>query len=97
MVGRIAPSDFTFGSMVTEAGKVKVYLGAGRFTNDPIPADFFGAGGVAEIPRLQDVLLHVGRNGYRHHVGVTTGKHIAPVREALEKYIGLDVSVPQEE
>ncbi|MBE3066317.1 MAG: hypothetical protein IMZ73_02645, partial [Chloroflexi bacterium] len=74
---------------------VKVYLGEGRFTEDPIPANFFGAAGVAEIDRLQDVLLHVGMNGYRHHVGVTLGKYIAPIQEALEKYLGFDVSVPQ--
>lgn len=95
VVGRIAPSDLTFGSMMSDSGRVKVYLGEGRFTEDPIPANFFGAAGVAEIDRLQDVLLHVGMNGYRHHVGVTLGKYIAPIQEALEKYLGFDVSVPQ--
>ena len=32
VVGRIAPTDLTFGSMMTDAGRVKVYLGDGRFT-----------------------------------------------------------------
>jgi L-fucose isomerase-like protein len=95
VVGRIAPSDLTFGSMMTDAGRIKVYLGDGRFTDDPIPENFFGAAGVAEISGLQDVLLHVGMNGYRHHVSVTTGKHVAPIQEALEKYLDFDVSVPQ--
>ncbi len=97
VIGRIAPTDLTFGSMMTEAGRVKVYLGDGRFTDDPIPDDFFGAAGVAEINRLQDVLLHVGMNGYRHHVSVTSGDHVAPVREALEKYLDFDVTIPQME
>ena len=97
MVGRIAPTDMTFGSMMTEAGKGKVFLGDGRFTEDPIPGDFFGAGGVAEINKLQDVLMHVGMHGYRHHVAVTPGKHVAPVKEALEKYLGFEVAVPQAE
>jgi hypothetical protein len=83
--------------MMTDAGKVKVFLGDGRFTEDPIPGDFFGAAGVAEIDRLQDVLLHVGTHGFRHHVGVTPGKHVAPLKEALEKYLGFDVTVPQAE
>ena len=65
--------------------------------DDPIPNNFFGAAGVAEIAGLQDVLLHVGMQGYRHHVGVTTGKHIAPIQEALEKYLDFDVTIPQTE
>jgi L-fucose isomerase-like protein len=97
VVGRIAPSDLTFSSMMTDSGRVKVYLGEGRFTEDPIPENFFGAAGVAEIAGLQDVLLHVGLNGYRHHVGVTTGKYVAPIHEAMEKYLGFDVSIPQAE
>jgi L-fucose isomerase-like protein len=95
VVGRIAPSDLTFGSMMTDAGRVKVYLGDGRFTDDPIPDNFFGCAGVAEIDRLQDVLLHIGMNGYRHHVGVTPGKYVAPLKEALEKYLDFDVTIPQ--
>lgn len=97
VVGRIAPSNLTFGSMMTDSGRVKVYLGDGRFTEDPIPENFFGAAGVAEISRLQDVLLHVGMQGYRHHVGVTTGKYVAPIQEALEKYLDFDVTIPQVE
>lgn len=97
VVGRIAPTDFTFSSMMTDMGRVKVYLGEGRFTDDPIPSNFFGAAGVAEIDRLQDVLFHIGMNGHRHHVSLTPGKVVAPLKEALEKYLDFDVAVPQEE
>jgi len=96
-VGRIAPAEFTFGSMVTDAGVPRFYLGTGRFTGDPIPEEFFGCAGVAQIDRLQDVLLHVGHNGYRHHVSVTPGTVLGPVREALTRYLSLPVAVPQEE
>jgi L-fucose isomerase-like protein len=95
-VGRIAPFDFTFASMMTEAGTLRFYLGEGAFTEDAIPEAFFGCGGVAEIPALQDVLLHVGRQGHRHHVSVTRGHVVAPVREALEHYLGFEVATPQE-
>ena len=95
-VGRIAPTDFTFGSMVTDAGKLRFYLGEGRFTKDTIPPEFFGCAGVAEIARLQDVLLHVGYHGFRHHVSATPGLVQAPVREALEHYLGFAVALPQE-
>jgi L-fucose isomerase-like protein len=96
-VGRVAPFDFTFGSMLTDSGRLRFYLGQGKFTEDRIPADFFGCAGVAQIERLQDVLLHVGHNGYRHHVSVTRGRVQAAVREALEHYLGFDVASPQEE
>lgn len=96
-VGRIKPTPFTFGSMMTECGDLRFYLGEGRFTPDPIPEDFFGCAGVAEIDLLQDVLLHVGLNGHRHHVSVTPGHVVEPLREALECYLGFEVSIPQQE
>jgi len=94
-VGRLAEGPITFASMVTEEGRLKFYLGEGRFTDDPIPQEFFGCGGVAEIPRLQDVLLHVGTQGHRHHTSVTHGHVMGPVAEALERYLGFDVRTPQ--
>ena len=94
-VGRIAAGNFTFGNLLTDAGKVKVYLGQGKITGDPIPADFFGCAGVAEIAGLQDVLLHIGRHGHRHHVAIAPGWVQEPVREAMEKYLGFEVSMPQ--
>ena len=94
-VGRIKPTDFTFGSLMTDEGRVKMYLGEGRFTADPIPANFFGVAGVAEIDNLQDVLLHIGLNGHRHHVTVTPGHLLHPLTEALGHYLGFDVAAPQ--
>jgi len=95
-VGRLAPGPITFASMTTEAGRLKFYLGEGRFTEDPIPEDFFGCAGVAEIPGLQRVLLHVGLEGHRHHTSITRGHVMGPVREALERYLGCEVAAPQE-
>ena len=96
-VGRIRPMPMTFGSLLTENGKLKFYLGEAEFTDDPIPAEFFGCAGVAAFDGLQDVLLHVGRNGYRHHVSVAPGHYLKPVYEALTNYLGWDVAVPQKE
>ena len=95
-VGRIAPTEFTFSSMMTFNGKPRFYIGNGTFTEDPIPDNFFGCAGVAHIPSLQDVLLHVGKNGYRHHVSVVPGRVAEPVREALTNYLDMPVSYPQE-
>jgi L-fucose isomerase-like protein len=94
-VGRIKPMDFTFSSLMTDEGKIKMYLGEGRFTDDPIPANFFGVAGVAEIPKLQDVLLHIGMKGHRHHVSVTPGHLRRPLTEALGHYLEFEVTTPQ--
>ena len=93
--GRIKPMDFTFSSLMTDEGRVKMYLGEGRFTTDPIPANFFGVAGVAEISNLQDVLLHIGKQGHRHHVAVTPGSLRKPLTEALGYYLGFEVTAPQ--
>jgi L-fucose isomerase-like protein len=94
-VGRILPGEFTFSNLMTEAGRVKTYIGTGRFTTDPIAADFFGVAGVAEICQLEDVLLHIGRQGHRHHVGITRSCVQEPLVEALSKYLNIEVTTPQ--
>lgn len=90
-VGRIASSTMTYASSKTEDGKLIFYLDEGRFTTDPIEEGFFGCGGVAEIPGLQDKLLTIGKQGFRHHVGVTFGHVAVPVKEAFLNYLGYDM------
>jgi L-fucose isomerase-like protein len=91
-VGRIAPMAMTFGSLLSEDGRLEVYLGEGRFTDDPIPPDFFGCAGVAHIDGLQDALQIIGQRGFRHHVSVAAGHLLEPAREALTKYLGYEVT-----
>jgi len=95
--GRLRAGAITFGGLMSEDGALKAYVGEGSITADPIPASFFGVAGVARIPGLQDVLLHLGREGHRHHVVITPGEVMAPLREALVKYLGYSVSAPQEQ
>ncbi len=94
-VGRIAQFDFTFGNVLTEEGRMRWYLGRGEFTGEEIPPDFFGCAGVAQVENLQDVLMHVMRTGHRHHVNLTPGAHVYPLKEALHYYLGHDVALPQ--
>lgn len=96
-VGRIKAFPFSFANMTTQNGRLQFYLGQGEFTDDHIPAEFFGCGGVARIDNLQDVLLYVAKNGHRHHVSVAPGTDIIePLNEALEYYLGYNVSLPQQ-
>ncbi|MEI8353460.1 MAG: hypothetical protein WCG22_03005 [Lentisphaerota bacterium] len=91
-VGRIAPAPLTFASAKTEDGRLVFYLGEGAFTADPIADDFFGCAGVAQIADLQRKLLAIGRQGYRHHVSVTTGHAAEAVREAFVRYLDYTVT-----
>jgi len=90
--GRMAPGDFTYGNITTDNGRIKVYLGKGAFTDDMIPENYFGVSGVADIPKLQDVLQHIGYEGHRHHVALTSGDVRGSVEEALTRYLGFDVT-----
>ena len=47
----------------------------------------------AQIDGLQDVLLYVGRNGYRHHMALTKGRVIDSIEEALKTYLGYELKV----
>jgi len=92
-VGRIKPGAFSFGNLITEEGKLKFYLGEAEFTSDPIPANFFGCAGVAQFPNMQHTLQTIGLAGHRHHTAVTPGHIVAPVQEAMERYLGYDVTM----
>ena len=88
--GRIKAGNMTFASCKTENGKIYYYSGEGKFTTDPIEPEFFGCGGVCEIPDLQKKLITIGRNGFKHHVGATFGELDDVINEAFTNYLGYE-------
>lgn len=90
--GRFEPTDFTYGSCASENGKLKFYFGDGRVTEDELPSEYFGSAGVAEIARLQDVLLHVGHGGYKHHFSMGRGLVADKIISALRQHPGYEVT-----
>ena len=84
--------DVTYSGLLTEDGKVKVYVGEGKITADKIAPDFFGCAGVLEVDGLQDVLYTIGYQGHRHHVAMTEGHVGTAVVEALTRYLGFEVT-----
>jgi L-fucose isomerase-like protein len=90
-VGRLKPSPMTYGNLMSENGRLRMYLGEGEFTPDPVPREFFGTAGVVKIENLQDVLLTIGNEGFRHHVSIAHGTVKEPLAEAMEKYLGYEV------
>ena len=89
--GRIAAFDMTFSNGFTENGKLKVYVSEGKFTGDVIEKGYFGCGGVAEIPDLQNKLLRLAKGGFKHHTTVGVGKMKYVLEEAFGTYLGYEV------
>jgi L-fucose isomerase-like protein len=90
-VGRIKPSPMTYASVMSQAGRLRMYVGEGEFTADSVPKEFFGTAGVVRIKSLEDVLLMIGREGFRHHVAASNGSVREPLAEAMEKYLGYEL------
>ena len=91
LYGRIRSGPATYLRVSTDdaSGRIRAYLGEGRFTDDPMHT--FGAYGVIEIPRLQALLEHMCRNGFEHHVVMSHSQTASALQEALETYLGWNV------
>jgi L-fucose isomerase-like protein len=89
--GRIKSFPMTFSNCRTEDGRLILYVDEGEFTADPIEKDFFGCGGVAEIPNLQNKLIKLARGGFKHHTSVGVGRMKSVLFEAFTTYLGYDV------
>ena len=90
-VGRVRASPMTFARFSTDdlTGKIRGYVGEGRFTDDSL--ETFGGAGVAEIPNLQGLLKHICTNGFEHHVAANLSNVADVLHEATTRYFGWDV------
>jgi L-fucose isomerase-like protein len=91
VVGRVKSGPMTYFRMSTDdtAGKIRGYLGLGRFTDDPL--NTFGGAGVVEIPRMQELLAYICENGFEHHVAANLSDVAGIIYEAGRKYLGWDL------
>jgi L-fucose isomerase-like protein len=90
-VGIIKPEKMSFARLSTDdtAGKMRGYVGQGRFTDDPL--NTFGGAGVVEIPSLQKLLHYICEKGFEHHVAANLSTVAAAVYEATTRYLGWDI------
>ena len=90
-VGLIKPEKMSFARFSTDdtAGKMRGYVGQGRFTDDPL--NTFGGAGVVEIPNMQRLLHYICENGFEHHVAANLSTVAASVHEAASRYLGWDM------
>lgn len=91
--GRTPAMPLTYGRISTDdpKGIIKAYIGEGELTNDAL--NTFGNRAVAQIPQLQNLMKHICRNGFEHHVVMNASKTAAILEEALENYMGWEVYV----
>jgi len=86
--GKVAPGEMTYFRVSSDdpRGTLKAYAGEGEFVNEPYGMD--GGIAVCKIPGLNDVMEHVCRNGFEHHVAMVRGNVESIVEEALVRYLG---------
>jgi L-fucose isomerase-like protein len=89
--GKVKAGPMTFFRMHTddELGACRAYVGEGEFTDDPFEMD--GGIAVCRVDNLRQVLRHVTREGFEHHVAMVRGNCAAAVHEATSNYLGWDV------
>ncbi|MDA2925368.1 fucose isomerase, partial [Acidobacteria bacterium AH-259-L09] len=91
VVGRVKTGSMTFARFSTDdrTGTIAGYVGEGAFTDDPL--ETFGGYGVAEIPRLQELLHYICENGFEHHVAANFSSVAGVLHEATNRYLGWQV------
>jgi L-fucose isomerase-like protein len=91
VAGRTPAGPVTFARVTTDdvQGRIRAYVGEGRFTDDPL--ETFGSRAVVEIPALQSLLRHVCTQGFEHHVAMNASRCAAIVAEAFGTYLNWDV------
>lgn len=89
--GRVRPSEMTYLKVSTDDknGRIRCYLGEGKFTDDELPT--FGGVAVCEVPEMNKLMHHLTRNGYEHHVALVQSACADILEEALGNYMGWDV------
>ncbi|MFH1511856.1 MAG: fucose isomerase [Bacillota bacterium] len=89
--GRVKPGRMTYLKLSTDdrRGKIKCYLGEGAFTDDAL--DTFGGVAVCQVPRINDLMRYITRNGYEHHVALAQAEAADVLEEALGNYMNWEV------
>jgi L-fucose isomerase-like protein len=90
IVGNVKAGPMTFARFSTDdrSGRMRGYVGEGRFTKDPLKT--FGGAGVVEIANLQPLLRYICENGFEHHVAANMSNVADVLEEATTRYLGWD-------
>jgi L-fucose isomerase-like protein len=95
-VGTVKSGPMSYARFSTDDsfGRMRGYVGEGRFTDDPLQT--FGGAGVVEIPRMQSLLRFICEKGFEHHVAANLATVASSVHEATTRYLGWEMYWHQE-
>jgi L-fucose isomerase-like protein len=95
-VGTVKSGPMSYARFSTDDsfGRMRGYVGEGRFTDDPLQT--FGGAGVVEIPRMQSLLRFICEKGFEHHVAANLATVASSVHEATARYLGWEMYWHQE-
>jgi L-fucose isomerase-like protein len=88
VAGRTPAGPFSYARITTDDrhGVIRAYIGDGQFVDDPL--DTFGSRAVVEVPRLQELMKHVCKNGFEHHAAMNASHTGKVLNEAFQTYFG---------
>lgn len=91
--GKAAPGPMTYLRFSTDdvRGKIRGYVGEGDFTDDPF--NMLGSIAVCRVPRLQQLLKFICKEGFEHHVSMVRTHCAEIVTEAASNYLGWEMHV----
>lgn len=88
--GRMKAGPLTYFRLSTDdfTGKVKAYVGEGRFVDDEL--DTVGCRAVVQVKELEGLLAHICNEGFEHHVALNHSASGEVLHEAFTKYLSVD-------
>jgi L-fucose isomerase-like protein len=88
VAGRTPAGPFSFARITTDDrnGVIRAYTGDGHFVDDPL--DTFGSRAVVEVPRLQELMKYICKNGFEHHAAMSASHTAKILSEAFATYFG---------
>ena len=91
VAGRTPAGPMTFARLSTDDshGRIRTYVGEGRFTDDPLAT--FGSRAVVEVPGLQKLMRYICKNGFEHHAAMNASHTADVLTDAFETYLGWEV------
>jgi len=90
LTGKIKSGALTYARFTTDDldGCLRAYVGEGEVTEDEL--NTFGARGVVRIPRMQELLKFICKNGFEHHVAINLFSVASIFNEAISSYFGIE-------
>lgn len=88
--GRMKAGPLTYFRLSTDdfSGKVKAYVGEGKFVDDEL--ETVGCRAVIQVKGLEELLAYICNNGFEHHVAMNHSSSAKVLHEVFTKYLAVD-------